>query len=596
VPLSTFEAFRNYLPSVFIGRLAPGMTALQASLRVEAMGRRFSTNRITDLAPTELVRPLQRALLGDRKTALMVLMGSAALLLLIACANVTNLLLSRAAARQREIAVRVVLGATRTRVVRQLVVESLILALLGGALALLVARVGIGALTASLPPNLAAVAPPTIDGRVLAFTFLLATLTSLLFGLWPAIGSSRVQLGEAMKLGGWGATRRRGHGARGALVVAEVSLALMLLVGAGLLIQSLNRLLRVDAGIQTEHVVTARLTLPSAKYESRIAKATFVNAVVERLRTVPEVRVAGAVNILPMDPEGGIGLRTTPEDAPDDESRMAPASFLMATPGYFRAVGAALRGEDLPATYDSTRKVAVINQALAKILWPKSDPVGKRIVSPFGGAHTVIGVVADIRTDGLAEPARPQCYFPMSEMPQDYLALVVRGDADVGALGMRIRDVVRSVDPMQPVYAMRSLEDVVHESVAPRKTNALLLGTFGLVAVLLAAIGVYAVLAYGVAQRTREIGVRVALGAQTSDVLRLIVAHGATLTVIGIALGLGAAYGLSRFLAAILFEVSTHDVRVFIGAPIILFGIALLATWLPARRAARVDPVEALRD
>jgi predicted permease len=594
--MSTFEAFRNYLPSVFIARLAPGMTSALAVQRVEAIAKRFSVERISSAPPSETVRPLQQALVGDRKTALTILMGSAALLLLIACANVTNLLLSRAATRQREIAVRVVLGATRLRVIRQLVVESLILALLGGLVALVVARVGIGILAAALPPNLAVVAPPTIDGRVLAFTLLLATVTSFLFGLWPAIGSARVPLNDAIKLGGYGATRQRGRGARGALVVAEMSLALVLLIGAGLLIRSLDRLLRVDAGIRTENVVTARMTLPDAKYDSRIGKATLVTSIVERLRGVAGVSVAGAVNSLPMESEGGIGFRTTPEDAPNDESRMAPASFLLATPGYFKAVGARLRGQDLPATYDSTRKVVVINEALAKVLWPNANPIGKRVVTPIDGAHTVIGVVGDIRTEKLDEPAGPQCYYPLAEAPQSYLAIVVRGDAPAGVLVSRIRDVVRSVDPMQPVYATRTLEDVVHESVAPRRTNAMLLGSFGFVAVLLAAIGVYAVLAYGVAQRTREIGVRVALGAESRDVVRLVVSQGAVLALVGIAIGLAAAFALSRFLNAILYEVSPHDAGVFVAAPALLLVIALLATWLPARRASRVNPVDALRD
>jgi putative ABC transport system permease protein len=534
--------------------------------------------------------------MGDGKTALLVLMGSAALLLLIACANVTNLLLSRATTRQREIAVRVVLGATRLRVIRQLTIESALLALLGGVLACFVAWASVGGLTAALPADLAAVAPPRVDIRILGFTMLLCVVTSLVFGLWPAIGASRVNLNDAMKAGGGTATRLRGRGARGALVIAEVSLALMLVVGAGLLIESLRTLLTVDSGIRTEHLVTARMTLPSSRYGSRVARSTFINEVLARLTGLPGVQTAAAVTSLPMDREGSISLLVSPEDDPTNEKRRVFAAYLSATPSYFRALGTPLRGADLPATSDTAHRVAVVNQTLAKTLWPDQDPIGKRFNSPAGGMHTVIAVVADIRARALDRPPAPQMYFPMAESPQEYVSIVVRGDGDTRSLIAAVREAVRSVDPSQPIYLARTMEEVASATIASRRTNTVLLSAFGLLALVLAAIGVYAVLAYGVAQRTREIGVRVALGAGVSDVIRLIVVQGTALAGVGIVIGITAAYALARYLSSILYEVSTHDPLVFVVAPVLLFVVALLATWLPARRAARVTPMEALRE
>ncbi|MEP6494960.1 MAG: ABC transporter permease [bacterium] len=589
-------AFRNFFPAHFVGRLAPRVTESLADQRLELLRRQYRPKRAKDEAPVaELATPLRSELLGESKAALFVLMGSAALLLLIACANVTNLLLSRATTRQREIAVRVVLGATRLRVIRQLTIESALLALVGGVMACFVAWACVGALTAALPAGLAAIAPPRVDIRVLGFTMLVAVVTSLIFGLWPAVGASRVNLNDAMKAGGGTATRLRGRGARGVLVIVEVSLALMLVVGAGLLIESLRTLLTIDSGIRTEHLVTARMTLPAAKYATDAAKNTFVSSVLARLTAAPGVRTAAAVTSLPMDKEIGVSLLVAPEDAPEDKTRSVFAAYLAATPRYFRALGTPLRGEDLPATSDSTHRVVVVNQTLAKKLWPGQDAIGKPFNSPLG-LHTVIGVVGDIRTRALDREPTAQMYFPMAEVGEDYLSIVVRGDADTKTLIAGIRDAVKSVDPGQPIYLARTMDQVAAATVAPRRTNTVLLSAFGLLALVLAAIGVYAVLAYGVAQRTREIGVRVALGASVSDVVRLIVVQGTVLAAVGIVIGITAAYALARYLSSILYQVSIHDPVVFVVAPALLFAVALLATWLPARRAARVTPMEALRE
>jgi predicted permease len=588
--MDVMPAFRNYVPAQFIARLAAGATVAQATQHLTAIRSRISAGK-REATASALVQPLQTKLVGDRRTALLVLMGSATLLLLIACANVTNLLLVRASTRQRELALRVVLGATRGRMLRQLIVESLLLALVGGVVAVFVALASLRALIASMPPTLAGVAPPRIDARVLGFTLLLAALTSVVFGLWPAVGASRPDLGDAMKIGA-GATRRRSGLARGALVVFEMTLALMLLVGAGLMIESLRELLQVDTGMQTANIVTARLTLAAAKYPGA-AKAQFLSAVVDRLSHAPGIDAAAAVSALPMEGVVGISLRVTPEDAPDDKARSAYGAYLMATPGYFAVMGAALRGADLPSAVDTTHRVAVINRALADKLWPGQDPVGRRLI--FGSPRTVIGVVNDMRTTTLDKPAPPQMYFPMAEQPQSYAAVVARGSVNASSIEARVRDAVRATDVNQPLYAVRTMSDVIASSVGSRRTNTFLLTTFGAVALVLAGVGVYGVLSYGVTQRTREIGVRVALGAQRSDVVRLVVREGILLAGFGIAIGLAGAYALSRTLSSILYQVSPHDIRVFATAPLVLGAIALLAVLLPAMRATRVDAMTALR-
>jgi putative ABC transport system permease protein len=394
---------------------------------------------------------------------------------------------------------------------------------------------------------------------------------------------------------GSGGTRRRTSGARGLLVVAEVSLALMLLVGSGLMLESLDALLRTDSGMRIEHVVTGRMVFSGARYQGTQQKSAFFDAVLARLRASPGVSASAAVTSLPMEGAGGISLRIFPDDAPQDTTRAAAALYLVASPGYFATLGVPLRGQDLPAHADTSRKVAVINATLAHTLWPGEDAIGRRIV--FGSdARTVIGVVGDVRTDQLDTPAYGQMYFPISEQAQSYASFIVRGDGDASALLVRLRDAVRAVDPAEPLYALQPMSDVIAKTVAPRRTNAILLTLFGVLAVTLAAVGVFAVLSYGVAQRTREIGVRIALGAQRRDVIGLIARQGFALAIVGIMIGMAGALALSRFLAAVLYQVSPHDPRVFVAAPILLGLVALAATLAPAIRATGVDPLTALRE
>ena len=590
------DAFRNYLPSFVVARLAPGVTSVQAAQHADAIRRRFAPPKANETPTGHLVRPLQVAMVGDRKAGLLILAASALLLLLIACANVTNLLLSRAAARQREIAIRSVLGATRMRIIRQLTVESLLLAGAGGAVAIGVALLAVRGLAATLPASLAAIAPPQVDGRVLSFTFAIAVATSFVFGVVPALGASKRDAGEAMKAAGagGGGSRRRTNGARGTLVVAEVALAVMLLVGAGLMIESLDALLRTDSGLRAEHVVTGRLVFSGPRYFGVAPKTVFFNDVLDRLRHSPDITAAAAVSALPMDPTTGIALGMAPDDAPDDTTRQGFGSYLMATPGYFTTMGVRLRGKDLPAVADTSRPVAVINEALAHTLWPNSDAIGHRIRMGTW-TRTVVGVVDNIRTKGLDTPADGQMYWPMSEASQGYASVVARGTSNPDVMLARLRDAVHAVDPTEPMYALQPMSDVIAATVAPRRTSTVLLTLFGGLAVALAAVGVFAVLAYGVAQRTREIGVRVALGAQQTDVLRLIMREGLVLTGIGVVLGSAGAFALSRFVSSILYEVSPHDPEVFVAAPVALVIVAAAATLVPALRASKVDPLTALR-
>ncbi len=591
-----FEAFRNFLPSRGVARLRDGMSVAVAAQHLDEIRRRYKPKLDADATPVaQLVRPLQSTLVGDRKTALVVLMASAALLLLIACANVTNLLLARASARRREIAVRAVLGATRARIVRQLVVEHLLLAFGAAVVAVIVARFSLQLLTAMLPPTIAGVAPPTIDARVLAFTATIAIATSLLVGLLPALGAARLELNDAMKASGagTGGSQRRGR-VRAALVVAEVSLALMLVVGAGLMIESLRVLLNTDVGINTSHVVSARLVLSKEKYDRGPKGAEFYTDVLRRLRSIPGVTSAGAINVLPLEATGSISLRVAALDGPQDDAHATDAAMLTASAEYFKTLGVQLTGDDLPDARDTSRHVAVINRTLAQKLWPGQNPIGRE----FGWAdmrHTVIGVVNDIRTRSLEREARGQMYTPLANGPQYYGAIVVRGTGDKGRLLADLRNAVHDVDPGQPLYELRAMEEVVAKSVAPRRTNTVLLGTFGGLALLLAAVGVYAVLSYGVAQRTREIGVRMALGAKREDVVAMVAREGLVLAAIGIAIGLAGAFALSKTMSSLLYAVNPRDVRIFAAAPIALAVVSVVATLAPALRATRVDPMSALR-
>ena len=598
-----FDAFKSFIRSVGVARLAPGVTSTQAAQRVLAVARQFPVGSkivVNDSTMARAVAPLQQSLMPQqRRSALIILMVSAGLVLLIACANVINIMLSRAVGRRREMAVRAVLGATRARLFRQLVVESVLLSLVGAVAGLAVARLGLTTLDGLMSPELNAVAPTQIDPRVLVFTLTLALVSGIVFGIWPAFGAMRGDAGETIKSGSaHGATSRDGNAVRSGLVVIEVALAIILLVGSGLMLESFHVLMSTDAGIQTSHIATAQTTVGRGKYTQVSEISAFYNAVLERLRTSPGVQGAAAVNVLPLAMQNSIGLCVRTIDgrkaAPNEE--ICPL-YMQVSPGYFETMNITrVRGRDLAMSDDSSTHAAVINKRMADILWPNQDPIGHHYSLGGPGAdRVVVGVVADVRTAGLEQPAKAQMYFSLRDTPNNDINFVVRGALPLNTMSARIVEAVRSIDPKQPVYNLRSMDAVLANSVAPRRTNTVLLVIFGAVAATLASIGVYGVLAYGVAQRTREIGVRVALGAQRQDVVRLIAGQGVMLTVVGIGIGVVGAFALSRLLESLLYEVSVHDWRIFVAAPLLLAVVALIATCLPALRATRVDPMEALR-
>ena len=596
--MTRWEPFRQFMPSVVLARLAPGVTPRAAGERVLALQRAFRTPRPGDelTSPDSLAVPLRTALVGDRRGALLVLFGATAMVLLVACANAANLLLSRAAARRVEIAVRASLGATRARLVRQLLVESVLLALAGAALGVAIAFAGLGALTALLPPTLAGTAPPRVDLRVLGFTMGTALLTGLGFGLWPALGASRADAAATVKAGGAGGTASRdGVRLRQTFVVAELALALMLAVGAGLMLRSFDALLSTDLGVRPEHAATLELSLPRTRPSAE--RRRFFDEVLARLAAMPDVQAAGFVNNLPLSPNRGIALNVEAIGRPrptDDD--VAFAAQNIASPGYFRAAGIPLlRGRLLAERYDSTRRAeVVVSDRMSRAFWPGEDAVGK-LLSFGADTLTVVGVVGDVRDRSAEKASRPQLYMPLASAPLQNVALVARGTAPPEVLAGRLRDAVRAVDRSQAVFNVRSMEEVVGTAVAPRRANTLLITLFGLTALALAAVGVYGVIAHAVARRTREIGIRMALGAQRADVLRLVMREGVPLAAAGIVLGLAGAWALRKVMASLLYGVTAADPMTFAASALVLLGIAAAATLVPARQATRVDPARTIK-
>jgi predicted permease len=590
-PMSVMGAFRNFLPSQIVARLADGVHIDVAADRVRSLPRPPAMDR-----PAQPVQPLQQSLVGDRARALAILMASAALVLLIACANVATLLLSRAAARRRELATLAVLGASRLQILRRLLVESLLLAVAGGALGLAVARWSLSTLTAITPPQLAGVASPQIDIRVLVFTLSVAFLTGLAFGMWPAIGTSRPDVIEALKSDSRGSTRAH-HWLKHGLVVAEVTLACLLVIAAGLMIGSLRSLLAVDVGMRVDRVATARLTLPGS-YRTAAPIAQFVDSVLGRLRESPGVEHAAAINTLPLAQEQGILLSYAREGNAEAFGLEHSSPYLIVSPGYFRTMGIRLvSGRDFDRTDGRMAPVAVINRTMAQDLWPGEDALGKRFL--FGGpvARTVIGIVEDARVADMSRDVGPQAYGPLGETGESYLAIVVRGmdGIEPAALLPLIRDAVRAADPDVPIYAAQSMEAVIGAAVTPRRTNTILLTAFGALALCLALIGVYGVLSYSVAQRTREMGIRMALGAEARAVLTLVIRQGLALVMLGIVLGVAGALATTRYLETMLFGLTPRDPVTFVTATTLFVLVALVACYVPARRATRIDPLAALR-
>jgi predicted permease len=587
-----------------LARLKPGATIAQAQTELNLAVRRLE-QQVPDRYPPSRrfsfsVRPLLEQAVGDIRLALYVLLGAVGCVLLIACANVANLLLARAAAREKEIAVRTAIGAGRWRVARQLLTESVLLSAVGGAFGLLLAVWGLGLLRWLNPSDIPRLAAVGIDMRALGFTAAVAVLTGVLFGLAPALRSSRMNLSETLKEGGRSLAGSGQRRLRNLLVVTEIALSLVLLVCAGLLIRSFIRVQQVDPGFAPQNVLSMRMALVGPAYSEETRRMSFYQQLWERIRRLPGVEAAGGVSTLPLT--GGIGWGSITIEGYDASSgqSMIQADGRNASVGYFETMKIPLiRGRFF--TEQDTKEsaqVVIVDENMARTYWPKADPIGKRL--KFGGPQskapwmTVVGVVANVKHYALDADSRVALYTPHLQSGAGSLVAVVRTATDPAGLAAAITREARAIDPNLPIFDVKTMEQWLSDSLARRRFAMLMLGLFASVAMLLAAVGVYGVMSYTVAQRTREIGVRVALGAQTRDVLRLVVRQGMSLAGLGVGIGLVAAIGAARLMAGLLFGVRAADPITFVAIASLLAFVALLACLLPARRATKVDPMIAL--
>jgi putative ABC transport system permease protein len=583
-----------------IGRLKADASLQQAQEQMSTIARRIAIQYPDNQAGRDikLIR-LQEETVQSVRPALLILLGAVGFVLLIACTNVANLLLARAATRRREIAIRTALGAGRARLVRQFLTESLLLSLMGGALGLVVGKWGVDALVALASGFLPRASEIGLDARVLGFTLLISVLTAIVFGLAPALQISKTDVQEALKEGGSSGSSPRGNWLRSLLAVAEVAAALMLLIGAGLLIRSFMRLQQVDTGLRPENVLTMKITLPEAKYKTKESAVAFYDQVLERVSALPGVETAGLINILPIQQFGWNG-HTRVEGIPQSDPPVL-VEFRTASTDYFRTLGIPLIAGNLFNTRnkETSASAVVVNQTFVRQMLAGHDPIGKRINQGSDEANwmTITGVVADVRQSGLARPTRPEIFIPYTQRQSETQSvnLVVRSTAEQTALANSIRREVLAVDPNQPIYDVQTMETVIGKSVSNQRLNMLLMGIFAALAMTLALVGIYSVMSYMVTQHTREIGIRIALGAQTMDILKLVLGQGLLLTFIGVGLGLLGAFGLTRLMASLLYEVKSTDPVTFLAVSLLLLAVALLACYLPARRASRVDPMVALR-
>ena len=586
-----------------IARLKPGVPLAQARSEMNVIASRLEQQYPKDNTGygVRLVSLAEDTVGGLRPTLLM-LFGAVAFVLLIACANVGNLLLARSAARQKEIAIRSALGAARRRLVRQLLTESVMLAMAGGGLGLLLALWGtslVESLGSKVNPMLNSI---SIDLRVLGFTVAISLLTGVVFGLVPALHLSKPDLIESLKEGG----RSSGSGAsrnrlRGALVVSEVAMALVLLISAGLLIKTVIRLRDVNTGFNPENLLTMNMALPNIKYPKAPAWIAFYNQLLERIQSLPGVKSAGVTSVLPLSGNfdgRGLAVETRPKPRGEEIS----VDLYIATPGYLKAMGTPLlKGRSInEQDVEASPLVALVNQTMAEELWPNDDPIGKRIKFPGSEKRpqpwrTVVGVVSDVAQYGLDKKPPMQMYLPESQFPTSFMTLVVRTSSDPAGMAGAIRNEILAVDSDQAVFKVATMEQLLGDSISLRRFSMLLLIVFAGVALTLAAVGIYGVISYSVTQRSHEIGIRMALGASRKDILKLVVGQGMTLTLAGVIVGLAAALALTRVMAGLLFGVSATDPLTFVLISVVLAGVALAACFVPACRATRVDPMVALR-
>ena len=593
---------RHYLQ--VIARLKPGVTLAQAQSEMTTIGARLQQQypqSNTDLGVA--VTSLHQHLVCDIKPALFILLGAVGLVLLIACANVANLLLARAAIRQKEIALRVALGARRWRLLRQFLTESVLLATLGGILGLAIAFAGLMLLRSFIPENISQAREIALDLKVLGFTLGVSLLTGFIFGLAPAIQALRMNQSETLKEGGRDSvTGRSGKRLRGLLVTAEVAISLVLLIAAGLLINSFLRLRNIDPGFKVDHLLTMKIELPQPKYEEFERRTAFYNDLIQRVQSLPGVQSAAVTTNLPLYRQGnsiGVRLEGKPEPPPGQELIVVTR---VVSPGYFDTMsipllaGRQFNDQDT----DKTTNVVIISETMARRYWPGEEAIGKRLATGRVRSDAdwvqVIGVVKDVQQFELIAQPRPQMYISYRQ-PSFFAAedLVVKTDVEPASMAAAVRKAVWEIDKDQPISNIKTMEEILGDSIARQRFSMLLLGVFAGVALLLAAVGIYGVMSYSVAQRTHEIGIRMALGAQTGAVLKLAVGYGLKLVIAGVLIGLVAAFALTRLMSTLLFGVTPTDPVTFALISLLLVGVAAFASYIPARRATKVNPLIALR-
>src|SRR6266404_4101071 len=586
--------------SLFVmGHLRQGVNLSQAQAEAATIASQLAQAYPKEnTGRTAKVESFRELVVSDVRPMLWLLFAAVGVILLIACANLANLLLARGLARHREIAVRAALGASRWRLIRQLLTETTLISLAGGAVGVLLAHWGLVALL-KLPQNFVNTEEATLDTGVLLFAFAVSVLTGWVFGLVPALQLAKPDLQSFLKEGARGSGEgARWNRVRGGFVVAQVALSLLLLVSAGLLIRSFDKLLRVNVGFKPEQLLSLEYRLPRTKYKEPAAQWNFHRQVVERLQQIPGVQSASLVRGLPFSGNGGTTAITLPDREPPSKGMEPEVMFNTAMPNYFETIGIPFIKGRLFNNQDqvNTPSVLIINETMARKFWPNQDPLGKQVkFVEDGTTGTVIGVVGDAKHYWLEEESRPQMYAAYSQQPGIFATVVMRTSVEPLSLAETVRQAIWKVDSDQPMWKIRTVEFLVNRSVADRKFLLALMGIFAALALLLTMIGLYGVISYLINQRTQEIGIRMALGAQAGDILRMVLKQGMTLVFAGVALGLGAAWLLTRLISRLLYQVSATDPITFASISLLLITVALLACYLPARRATKVDPLVALR-
>lgn len=586
-------------------RLKPGVTLQRAQAELDGIAHRFASDHAeaypADSGYGMTLIPYPEEVVGAVRPSLLLLSAAVGLVLLIACANVSNLLLARSTTRGREIALRAALGAGRGGLIRQFMTESLLLALCGGLLGLLLTAWGVKTVTALELSQIPRLDEVSIDGRVLGFTLLISLLTGVAFGLIPALQVSRTDFRHALQEGSKSSAGTRRRFARQLLVVLEVAVALVVVLGATMMVQSYRQLQRVDPGFQTDDILTLEVFLPTAKYAEPHQWTAFFTEVLDKFENLPGVIQAGAVNAVPLGVVQILG-EVAIEGAPPAPGQLNPTvAWRKNSPGYFQTMGIPrLRGRDFTERDDERAEpVVIVDQSTARRFWPDESPLGKRLRLVGQGApedwRSVVGVVGDVRHEGLETPVREQIYVPYLQYPHPFMYLLLHTSSDAAAMAPMARRAILEVDKDQSVFRVETMETKLLRSMAWRRFYTLMLGTLAIVALVLAGVGVYGVMAFAVTQRTQEIGIRLALGAERRTVLRLVLRQALALVGIGVALGLATALGLLRLISKLLYGVAATDLKILIGGSLVLTVLALLASYLPARRASRVDPLIALR-